>query len=146
MSTQPKDELDSQPVKPRPIPRPRNSDVFGCIFCPGESFRRSRLRPRDFSTLMKLRYPVRCLRCSQRQLVSFALAGLSVPASVKHHRVRTDAESWKTWTTGDISKPARPNSASPAAPAYPMSIDSGPRPRRKPTTPKPQRDRSGDIW
>lgn len=42
----------------------------------------------DLKQLFLMRYPVRCLRCSQRQMVSFTLAGLSVPSHVKHRRAR----------------------------------------------------------
>jgi len=35
-----------------------------------------------------MRYPVRCLRCSQRQLVSFTVAGLSISSSIKINKRR----------------------------------------------------------
>ena len=55
-----------------------------CQFCVGRNFRRSRLRRTDLKQLLLMRYPVRCLRCSQRQMVSFSVAGISVPSHVKH--------------------------------------------------------------
>ena len=55
-----------------------------CQFCVGREFRRSRLRKADIKQIFYLRYPVRCLRCSQRQMVSFSVAGLSLPAHAKH--------------------------------------------------------------
>lgn len=55
-----------------------------CQFCAGQNFRRSRWRKGDLKQLLMMRYPVRCLRCSQRQWVSFSVAGISVPSHVKH--------------------------------------------------------------
>ncbi len=62
-----------------------------CQYCVGRNFRRSRLRRTDFKQLLLMRYPVRCLRCSQRQMVSFSVAGISVPSHVKHVPERTSA-------------------------------------------------------
>ena len=50
-----------------------------CEFCVGRKFRRSRLRAADIRQLLLMRYPVRCTRCSQRQNVSFTIAGISMP-------------------------------------------------------------------
>ena len=55
-----------------------------CQFCVGRNFRRSRWRKGDFKQLLLMRYPVRCLRCSQRQWVSFSVAGISIPSHAKH--------------------------------------------------------------
>ena len=69
-----------------------------CQFCSGQNFRRSSLRGEDFRQILLMRYPVRCLRCSQRQMVSFTIASLSLSSSVKpKRRARTlDASShWK---------------------------------------------------
>ena len=55
-----------------------------CQFCVGRSFRRSRLRSSDLPQMLLLRYPVRCRRCSQRQMVRFTVAGVSVPSHVRH--------------------------------------------------------------
>ena len=38
-----------------------------CVFCGNSGFRRSRLRITDVLRLLLLRYPVRCIRCGQRQ-------------------------------------------------------------------------------
>ncbi len=59
-----------------------------CQFCVGQKFRRSRLRSDDFRSLLLMRYPVRCLRCSQRQLVSFTIAGISLASHVRPQRKR----------------------------------------------------------
>ena len=42
----------------------------------------------DIKQIFLMRYPVRCLRCSQRQLVSFTIAGISVPSHVKQRSAR----------------------------------------------------------
>ena len=63
-----------------------------CQFCPGQAFRRSRLRARDLQDLFVMRYPVRCLRCGQRQTVSFAIASVSVPSHIKQRRHRRSVE------------------------------------------------------
>lgn len=69
-----------------------------CKYCSGQSFRRSRLRSEDFWQIVLMRYPVRCLRCSQRQMVSFTVAGISLSSLTKHTRpVRTE-DTWKHWT------------------------------------------------
>jgi hypothetical protein len=57
-----------------------------CQFCSSQSFRRSTLRAEDFSQLFLMRYPVRCLRCSQRQGVSFTIAGISLSSKIKPKR------------------------------------------------------------
>ena len=59
-----------------------------CQFCPGQGFRRSTLRAEDLKDLFLMRYPVRCLRCSQRQVVSFTIAGISVPSHVRQRRAK----------------------------------------------------------
>jgi hypothetical protein len=57
-----------------------------CISCAGRSFRRSRLKARDVWSLLGLRYPVRCLACSKRQTVPFAVAGRAVSSKVRQVR------------------------------------------------------------
>ncbi len=59
-----------------------------CQYCIGQKFRRSRLRAEDVRSLLLMRYPVRCLRCSQRQLVSFTIAGISLASHVRPQRKR----------------------------------------------------------
>jgi hypothetical protein len=69
-----------------------------CQYCSGQTFRRSTLRSEDLSEIFLMRYPVRCLRCSQRQMVSFTIASLSLSSSVKpKRRARTAGASgnWK---------------------------------------------------
>jgi hypothetical protein len=59
-----------------------------CQDCAAHGFRRSRLQSDDMLHLLLMRYPVRCLRCSERQLVSFTVAGLAVPSYVQQRRAR----------------------------------------------------------
>jgi hypothetical protein len=59
-----------------------------CQFCSGQTFRRSRLRSSDFREILLMRYPVRCLRCSQRQPVSFTIAAISVPSHIRQRSAR----------------------------------------------------------
>jgi hypothetical protein len=61
----------------------RNGAPIRCQFCPCQSFRRSSLRSQDLTEILLMRYPVRCLRCSQRQMVSFTVAGISISSSIK---------------------------------------------------------------
>ena len=68
-----------------------------CQYCPGHAFRRSRLRTVDLKEILMMKYPVRCLRCSQRQLVSFTVAGISVPSHVKQRRARRGQPEVKHW-------------------------------------------------
>ena len=64
-----------------------------CQFCVGRTFRRSRLRSSDLPQLFLMRYPVRCRRCSQRQMVSFTVAGISVPSHVRHKQRHGSSQS-----------------------------------------------------
>jgi hypothetical protein len=57
-----------------------------CQFCSGQAFRRSTLRGEDLTQLLLMRYPVRCLRCSQRQGVSFTVAGISLSSKIRPQR------------------------------------------------------------
>jgi hypothetical protein len=81
-----------------------------CQFCSGQSFRRSRLRGVHLIELLRMRYPVRCLRCNQRQMVSFPVAGLSLASTSRHGRPSEKPQaSWAEWTEG--SAPAQPDVA-----------------------------------
>jgi DNA-directed RNA polymerase subunit RPC12/RpoP len=67
-----------------------------CQHCSHQSFRRSSLRTTDFTQIFFMRYPVRCLRCGQRQMVSFTVAGISLPAGVRHKTFENPTS--KHWT------------------------------------------------
>ena len=63
-----------------------------CKFCVGDKFRRSRVRAGDLKYLVLMRYPVRCLRCSQRQWLSFTIAAISVPSHIRHKQRRSNKD------------------------------------------------------
>ena len=67
----------------RELQRMHSGVPIQCQFCVGQTFRRSRLRASDFGTLLLMRYPVRCIRCAQRQAVSFTVAGISMPSHIR---------------------------------------------------------------
>lgn len=69
-----------------------NGIAIQCQYCPAQSFRRSSVRARDLQDIFFMRYPVRCLRCGQRQMVSFTVASVSVPSHVKQKRHRRSVE------------------------------------------------------
>jgi hypothetical protein len=75
-----------------------------CQHCSHQSFRRSSLRAADLTQILLMRYPVRCLRCGQRQMVSFTIAGISLPPSVRPQKA-FDVPTSKHWTepTSDSS-------------------------------------------
>ncbi len=99
---------------------PRHGVPIRCQFCSGQSFRRSTLRGDDFTEILLMRYPVRCLRCSQRQLVSFTIASLSLSSSEKprrKHRPVDPSARWIDFTKHPESrKPAPAESTEPAPP------------------------------
>jgi hypothetical protein len=84
-----------------------------CQFCTGKNFRRSTLRGDDFTQILLMRYPVRCLRCGQRQMVSYTIASLAISSSIKPRRRHRPVDPSKRWI--DFTKhPDAPNPLSPA--------------------------------
>jgi DNA-directed RNA polymerase subunit RPC12/RpoP len=76
-----------------------------CEFCSSRKFIRSGLRGMpDFLAILKLRYPVRCRRCSQRQFVDFLTASLSLSASSRGQTPTRARENWRSWTSGTDRK------------------------------------------
>jgi len=69
-----------------------------CQYCSGQTFRRSRLRSEDVWQIIFMRYPVRCLRCRQRQFVSFTVAGISISSITRQDRPIHAQDTWKSWT------------------------------------------------
>ena len=88
-----------------------NGSVIQCQYCPGRVFRRSRLRSRDLQDLLFMRYPVRCLRCGQRQMVSFTIAGVSVPSHIKQRRHRRSADKFANWPPAGTADGGTPKDA-----------------------------------
>jgi DNA-directed RNA polymerase subunit RPC12/RpoP len=82
-----------------------NGVPIRCQHCSHQSFRRSSLRATDFSQIFFMRYPVRCLRCGQRQMVSFTVAGISLPPSSRTQKDSFEVPTSKHWTepSGDSS-------------------------------------------
>ncbi len=74
--------------------------VVACTFCGHARFRRSRLRFNDLAELLMLRYPLRCMRCSQRQYNAVNVAMMSMPPRSAGGRTTTDApgSDWQSWT------------------------------------------------
>ena len=93
---------------------PYNGVPIQCQFCSGQSFRRSTLRVDDFTQILLMRYPVRCIRCGQRQWVSYAVASLAVSSSVKPRRKHRPVDPAKRWI--DFTRhPDAPNPLIPSA-------------------------------
>jgi hypothetical protein len=97
---------------PKPTPYlgldPYNGVPIQCQFCSGKDFRRSSLRSEDFSEILLMRYPVRCLRCGQRQMVSYTIASLAISSSIKPRRRHRPVDPSKRWI--DFTKhPDAPN-------------------------------------
>ncbi len=67
----------------RELDRMHSGVPIQCQYCVGQTFRRSRLRSADIRNLLLMRYPVRCIRCAQRQTVSFTVAGISAPSYLR---------------------------------------------------------------
>src|ERR1700739_446271 len=84
-----------------------------CQFCSGKNFRRSTLRSDDFTQILLMRYPVRCLRCGQRQMVSYPVPSLALSSSVKPRRRHRPVDPSRRWV--DFTKhPDAPNPLTPA--------------------------------
>jgi hypothetical protein len=84
-----------------------------CQFCSGQNFRRSSLRSDDFTQILLMRYPVRCLRCGQRQMASFTIASLAVSSSFKPRRRHRPVDPSRRW----IDFTRHPNAPNPLTPA-----------------------------
>ncbi len=94
------------------VPSYAGGIVIQCQFCSGQLFRRSRLHSPDFLELIQFRYPVRCLRCSQRQSVSFSIAAVSVPSHIKQRRARRELALHKHWSE-PVKKTPQPGHSPP---------------------------------
>ncbi|HXB61331.1 MAG TPA: hypothetical protein VNU94_00605 [Acidobacteriaceae bacterium] len=71
-----------------------------CQFCKGRRFLRSGLRVSDIGSIFLLHYPVRCLRCRQRQFTDFMTASLSLAAGSPVYSEHKKRENWGAWTSG----------------------------------------------
>lgn len=105
----------------RELERMHHGTPIQCQFCVGQKFRRSRLRGADIRELLLLRYPVRCTRCSQRQSVSFTVAGVSMPSYLRQRDARTTS---RRPDPNSASLPATRATTSPeAAPPHTPATD-----------------------
>ena len=77
--------------------------VIGCSFCTNSTFRRSRVRFHDLRELLLLRYPMRCMRCNQRQYGYFLTAAMALPPRSQGVRVARGKETWKAWTESEMN-------------------------------------------
>ena len=93
-----KQENSSSPPSATIVEEPITSEEISsgipiqCKFCVGDKFRRSRVRAGDIKYIVLMRYPVRCLRCSQRQWLSFTIASISVPSHIRHKQRRSSKD------------------------------------------------------
>ena len=87
----------------RELERMHHGTPIQCQFCVGQKFRRSRLRGADIRQLLLMRYPVRCTRCSQRQTVSFTVAGVSIPSYLRQRDGRPSSR--RPATSVDTPRP-----------------------------------------
>src|SRR5580698_6655524 len=95
-----------------------------CQYCSGQTFRRSTLRSEDLSEILLMRYPVRCLRCSQRQMVSFTIASLALSSSIKPHRKPRTLDSSSHWREpAGVTGPDTPTSSQ-SLQGDPSNVDS----------------------
>lgn len=77
--------------------------VIGCLYCGNTTFRRSRVRFHDIGELLMLRYPMRCMRCNQRQHGYFLTAAFAVQPRSQSGRVARGNETWKAWTESEMN-------------------------------------------
>jgi hypothetical protein len=122
--------------------------VLGCEFCGYNRFRRSRIRFPDLLELLRLRLPMRCIRCSQRQYHDANLALLSVAAKTHGPRVSEGIETWQSWTGANPDKPmsTRPmtTAVGTRAQRLPRAGDNAASPA--PPSRTPRRGGGDDIW
>jgi len=87
-------------LAPQKDPSPYIRKRGGCQFCKGRRFLRSGFRGSDVGSLLLLHYPVRCLRCRQRQFTDFLTASLSLAAGSPVYSEQKKRENWGAWTSG----------------------------------------------
>jgi hypothetical protein len=107
----------------RPVVALREGEL-ACEFCGYNRFRRSRTRFRDLMELLMMRYPVRCMRCGQRQYFELTFALLAHAPKAQVERVAEGTDTWQNWTQATGEAPDQPT------PARPMTTAVGPRAQR----------------
>jgi DNA-directed RNA polymerase subunit RPC12/RpoP len=122
--------------------------VVGCEYCGYNRFRRSRVRFPDLFEAARMRFPMRCMRCSQRQYQSVDIFLLSAPAKSHGPRLAAGVDTWQNWTK---STPETPTSTRPMTTAVGTRAQRLAKPvagaPRTASQPNPKR-RAGDsdIW
>jgi hypothetical protein len=121
-----------------------------CRFCPGHEFRRSRFRARDALRLLLLRYPVRCLRCRQRQTITVFAAARAESWKVRIERTPEPTDSWPIFTLDRrpefiaapqplVAIPVAASASTPVRPPEPLQ------PRWRPIPVPPPPSRAADV-
>lgn len=133
---------DAQPYT-APVP----GGAIACIFCGHSKFRRSRVLFSDLREMLLLRYPVRCMRCHQRQHGYLLTAALAHASKSPSTNVARGADTWQAWT-GDrqdaqpLRRPMTTSIGTRATKLQPLPRAATPRNR----TPPPPRDDDRQIW
>lgn len=87
------------------------SGVVACLFCGNTRFRRSRVRLSDMLEALLLRFPLRCMRCNQRQYGSYLTASIATGTRAHGPHLSKGQDTWKSWTERETgSKLHRPMS------------------------------------
>ena len=128
--------------------------VIGCVFCTNPTFRRSRVRIHDIVELLLLRYPMRCMRCNQRQYGYFLTAGMALGPRSQSARVARGKETWKAWTESEMNGHSLQRPMTTSLGTRATKLQSPPRrasPMRPKAPPPPQpsqpwRDDDREIW
>jgi len=91
---------DAAPVIIIKKPRQNAHKRGGCQFCSSRKFLRSGLRGADIAAILLLHYPVRCLRCRQRQFTDFLTASMALTAGSQIYNGSKKRGDWRSWTSG----------------------------------------------
>jgi len=80
--------------------KPATGKRGGCQYCKSRKFLRSGLRGGDIAAILLLHYPVRCLRCRQRQFTDFLTASMALTAGSQIYDGNKKRGDWRSWTSG----------------------------------------------
>ncbi|GAA3754520.1 hypothetical protein [Terriglobus aquaticus] len=121
--------------------------VIGCVFCANTKFRRSRVRIHDVGELLLLRYPMRCMRCNQRQYGYFVTAAYALPPRSHNTRVDRGQDTWKAWTESERDRQTMQRPMTTSIGTRATKLQPPPRPTRKPSqTGQDWKSDHRDIW
>jgi hypothetical protein len=91
---------DAAPVIVNTKTEPQIRKRGGCQFCRSRKFLRSGVRGADIAAILLLHYPVRCLRCRQRQFTDFLTASMALNAGSQIYNGSKKRGDWRSWTSG----------------------------------------------